>query len=279
VRTSLRLALVLAVATAALVAACSAGGGGGSEGRLGQIKSKKEIMVAGAVSVPLIISSPSGEFSGLEHEMLQKFATELGVKLTMVPTSFDVVVSGLQTDKWDLVPALCRTPARQEVIDFTTQTTVDYKNQFYFKKDNPDLQGAAKFADINRPEVSVATNPGAAGYELLKKVAPNAEAKPFPGQGDAEILQQVLSDRADGAFVDWPIVSSAIERAYPGQFTFIPADMTNEETTCPVAWGTKKGETALQKAADDFLKKLASSGELKTLQDKWFTPENVVLTP
>ena len=53
--------------------------------------------------------------------------------------------------------------------------------------------------------------------------------------------------------------------------------MTNEETTCPVAWGIKKGETALQKAADDFLKKLAVSGELKTLQDKWFTPENVQL--
>jgi polar amino acid transport system substrate-binding protein len=271
--------MALAVATAALVAACSSSGGGGNEGRLGQIKSKGEIQVAGAVSVPLIISSPSGEFSGLEHEMLGKFAQELGVKLVMVPTSFDVVVSGLQTDKWDLVPALCRTPARQEIIDFTTQTTVDYKNQFYFKKDNPDLEGATKFADINRPEVSVATNPGAAGYELLKNVAPNAEAKPFPGQGDAEILQQVLSDRADGAFVDWPIVSSAIERAYPGQFTFIPADMTNEATTCPVAWGVKKGEAALQKAADDFLTKLKTSGELQTLQDKWFTPDNVVLTP
>ena len=168
---------------------------------------------------------------------------------------------------------------QKQIIDFTTQTTVDYKNQFYFKKGNADLQGAAKFADVNRPEVSVATNPGAAGYELLKRVAPNAEAKAFPGQGDAEILQQVLSDRADGAFVDWPIVASAIERAHPGVFMFIPADMTNEETTCPVAWGIKKGETALQKAADDFLKKLAADGRLKSLQDKWFTPEHVVLVP
>ena len=54
----LTMALVLTVATATFVAACSAGGGGGSEGRLGQIKAKKEIQVAGAVSVPLIISSP-----------------------------------------------------------------------------------------------------------------------------------------------------------------------------------------------------------------------------
>jgi ABC-type amino acid transport substrate-binding protein len=271
--------LALAVATAALVAACSTGGAGGAEGRLGQIKSKGEIQVAGAVSIPLIISDPSGNFSGLEHEMLGLFAQKLGVKLTMVPTSFDVVVSGLQTDKWDLVPALCRTPKRLEVIDFTTQTTVDYKNQFYFKKGNADLANAKEFADLNRPEVSVATNPGAAGYELLKSVAPNAEAKAFPGQGDAEILQQVLSDRADGAFVDWPIVASAIERAHPGVFTFVPADMTNQPTTCPVAWGIKKGEAALQKAADDFLKELASSGKLKELQDKWFTPEFVKLTP
>lgn len=277
-RRSVTKGMALAVATAALVAACSTSGGG-SEGRLGQIKSKGEILVAGAVSIPLIISDASGNFSGLEHEMLGLLAKKLGVKLTMVPTSFDVVVSGLQTDKWDLVPALCRTPKRLEVIDFTTQTTVDYKNQFYFKKDNPDLKDAKAFADINRPEVSVATNPGAAGYELLKSVAPNAEAKPFPGQGDAEILQQVLSDRADGAFVDWPIVASAIERAHPGVFAFIPADMTNQPTTCPVAWGIKKGETALQKAADDFLKELASSGQLKALQDKWFTPEYVKLTP
>lgn len=276
-RRSVILGLTMAVATAALVAACSSGPGGG-EGRLGQIKSKGEILVAGAVSIPLIISDASGQFSGLEHEMLGEFAKSIGVKLTMVPTSFDAVVSGLQTDKWDLVPALCRTPKRLEVIDFTTQTTVDYKNQFYFKKDNPDLQGATKFADVNKPEVSVATNPGAAGYELLKKVAPNAEAKPFPGQGDAEILQQVLSDRADGAFVDWPIVANAIERAHPGVFAFIPQDMTNEETTCPVAWGIKKGETALQKAADDFLKEYASSGKLKALQDKWFTPD-LILTP
>lgn len=275
-RRTMTLVVALIVATATL-AACS--GSGSADGRLGAIKSKGEILVAGAASIPLIIRDASGNFSGLEHEMLGLFAQELGVKLTMVPTSFDVVVSGLQTDKWDMVPALCRTPARLEVIDFTTQTTVDYKNQFYFKKDNPELQGAAQFADINRPEISVATNPGAAGYELLKSVAPNAEALPFPGQGDAEILQQLLSDRADGTFVDWPIVANAIERAHPGVFTFIPADMTGQPTTCPVAWGIKKGETALQKAADDFLKKLAGDGRLKALQDKWFTPEFVVLTP
>lgn len=276
-RRSMMFALAL-MGTGALVAACSSSGGG-SEGRLGAIKQKGEIQVAGAPSIPLIIRDPSGNFSGLEHEMLGLFAQKLGVKVTMVATSFDVVVSGLQTDKWDLVPALCRTPKRLEVIDFTTQTTVEYKNQFYFKKGNADLKDAKTFADINRPEVSVATNPGAAGYELLKSVAPNAEAKPFPGQGDAEILQQVLSDRADGAFVDYPIVASAIERAYPGQFTFIPADMTNQPTTCPVAWGIKKGEPALLKAADDFLKDLATTGQLKALQDKWFTPEFVKLTP
>jgi polar amino acid transport system substrate-binding protein len=265
------------MAASTLAAACSSSGGGG-DGRLGAIKQRGEIWVAGAPSIPLIISDPSGDFSGLEHEMLQQFAQSLGVKLKMIPTSFDVVVSGLQTDKWDLVPALCRTPKRQEVIDFTTQTTVEYKNQFYFKKSNAKLANVKEFADLNKPEISIATNPGAAGYELLKSVAPNAEVKAFPGQGDPEILQQVLSDRADGTFVDWPIVSSAIERAYPGQFTFIPADMTNQPTTCPVAWGIKKGETALQKAADDFLKELSTSGKLKALQDKWFTPEYVKLS-
>jgi polar amino acid transport system substrate-binding protein len=284
--------IVVAIAFVIAVAGCSSAGTsqapsaapGGSTaasqavtGYMATIQQHGELRVAGPVYVPFVIRKPDGSYQGIDVDVLGQVASKLGVKMTIIPAGWDTVVAGLQTDKWDVVPALCDTPTREQVIDFIT-STVQEKSQYYFLKDNPKMASVKTLDDLNNPNIIIASTVGSAGDELVKKIAPKAQVKEYTAISDPEFLQLVLTGRVDTAGTDWPVTSAAITNQYPDKFTFIPADLASEPTTCPVAWGIPKGHPEFQKYLNDFLAQLISSGQWDTIKGKWFGPDYLKLT-
>jgi ABC-type amino acid transport substrate-binding protein len=244
---------------------------------MADIQKRGELRVAGPVYVPFVIRKPDGSYQGIDVDILGMVAQKLGVKMTIIPAGWDAVVAGLQTNKWDVVPALCDTTTREQVIDFI-KSTVQEKTLFYFLKDNAKMANVKALADLNNPNIIIGSDVGSAGDELVKKIAPKAQIKEYTGTSDPDMLQNVLAGRIDTAGTDWPVTSAAIENQYPGKFTFIPKDFSNEPTTCPVAWGIPKGHPEFQQYLNDYLGQLLSSGQWDTIKAKWFGPDYLKLT-
>src|SRR5262245_41417215 len=107
---------ILAVVMAALVMALPAPGL--AQSVLDDIKQRGELRVAGVLYRPLISPRPSGEYVGLDVEVMKRMAADLKVKLNIINSEWATAVAGIETKKWDIVPALCVTDKRKEVVDF-----------------------------------------------------------------------------------------------------------------------------------------------------------------
>jgi ABC-type amino acid transport substrate-binding protein len=242
---------------------------------LAEIKSSGQFRVAGAPYPPFTIQNPDGSFDGFDIELEKAFASQFGVKLTVIPAGWDSVVAGLQTNKWDVVAGICNTPARAQVIDFTT-AEFDAKLQFVSLVNNP--KGVPQtFAGVNSSKWTVVVATGSAQAEYVKQVAPNATVKSIPGVTDADLVQQLLAGRADVLITTAPFTTQMIQNSYPGKFNFFPSDLSSLPSTCPQAWGIPK-DAAFQAYLNKFFVTEHQNGDFDKLQTKYFGPAYMKLT-
>src|SRR4051794_39292619 len=87
-----------------------------AQSTIDEIKQRGELRVAGVLYRPLISPRPSGEYVGIDVEIMKLMAADLGVKLSILNSEWATAVAGIDAKKWDIVPALCITEARLKVI-------------------------------------------------------------------------------------------------------------------------------------------------------------------
>src|SRR4030095_15574893 len=75
-----------------------------------EIKQRGELRVAGVLYRPLISPRPSGEYVGIDVEIMKLMAADLGVKLNIVNSEWATAVAGIDAKKWEIVRALVLTP-------------------------------------------------------------------------------------------------------------------------------------------------------------------------
>lgn len=97
-----------------------------------KIKQRGELRCGAAISPPWVMKNPkNGEYGGAYLDLCKQFAEVLGVKATFIDTSWDNLVAGLQSGKWDMAPALNRTPQRAMAIAFSGPAGYDAMNFIY----------------------------------------------------------------------------------------------------------------------------------------------------
>ena len=235
---------------------------------LEQIKERGTLRVAGVVYRPLIMRRPSGEYYGADPDILGQLAADLGVELEFVNSGWDTVVAGITTGKWDLAPAICVTPKRQEVIDFS-ETYLMLGGVLTVLKSNDKVNAVE---DANRPEVTFANVAGGWGEQIAKKAFPDATHKDFGQATDDQIAVELLSGRADVAVFDTPVTISLLVEKHGEKFKFFPDKKTPMDVLpCPVAYGLKKGDAQWEQAVSDFIRSKKASGELDALFDQYMT--------
>lgn len=234
-----------------------------SSGALGEIEEEGELRAGVAVAPPFTDRKSGGEYEGLDIDVLERLAKDIGVDLTLVPSNFDTVVAGLSAGKFDITPALCVTEERDAVIDFT-KAVVTVGEVFVVKEESP----YRTVEDLNKPSVTIPVSTGALGEQIAEQYTPDAGIKSIPGGTEGQEIQELLSGRADAYVTETPFLVNRLTEAYPGELRFLPDDDKGLES-CPVAFGIPEGDKDFQKYINDFLEELQRTGEYDELIDKW----------
>ncbi|WP_320197341.1 transporter substrate-binding domain-containing protein [Agrobacterium sp. rho-13.3] len=131
-----------------------------------------------------------GSWRGFYIDICQKLADDLGVKLSILETTWGNSVLDLQADKIDVFFGLNPTPERKKVIDFSGPV---FKNAFTMIV-HKDVVGAA-WEDFNKPDLRIAVDAGSSHDAAMSRHAPQAQVARLKTASDATAALQ--SGRAD----------------------------------------------------------------------------------
>ena len=185
-------------------------------------------------------------------------------------------VAGIEAKKWDIVPALCITDKRKEVIDFS-ESYITIGATLTTSANNP--KGLTTIAAFNRPEVVFAVPAGSWSESVAKEVAPLAQIKGFGQSTSADLIQEVVAGRADAVVLDTPIQTTVALEAFGDKIRIVPGhNKPLDVRACKVGYGYRKGDTKMRDYVDGFVAKMRSSGKLDALITQYMKPDQIKAT-
>lgn len=227
------------------------------------VKKAGVLRCGAAVAPPYVMrDAKTGQYSGFFSELCRDFGQNvLKVKVEFVDTTWDNIVAGLQSDKWDLSMALNDTPEREKAISFSTAAT-DYNVSLVYNKNNPKLPKAIRaLGDIDKPGVVVAVMSGTAQDKAISAVFESAQVMRLPGNDETRLA--LMSKRAD-LLADANITNMLLTEAHPEwAVAFQPNPPLAQQE---VAFGVRKDTSAADLAVlNAYLNQQVKSGAVNRL--------------
>ncbi|MBJ7539394.1 transporter substrate-binding domain-containing protein [Marinomonas transparens] len=225
---------------------------------LQDIKDRKVIRIAVPQDFP-----PFGSIGkdlkpqGIDVDMANYIAKEMGVDLTIIPVTSANRIPYLQTKKVDLViSSLGKNPEREKAIDFSTPYAPFFLGVFGSKDVSVDA-----IADLADKTVGV-TRGSVEDLELEKYAPKSVNVRRF--EDNNTTLTAYLSGQvnliATGNLVATEIAKRQPSRAPEAKFML-------KDSPCYI--GLAEGEVALQAKVNELIKKALASGELNSISMKW----------
>jgi cyclohexadienyl dehydratase len=147
---------------------------------------------------PFTFREPDGRYRGADIEMAKRLADRLGVKLEIVPTVWARMMDDFKAHQFDIaMGGVTVLPARQAVGDFSAVTFVDGKRPIARCADQDRF---TRIEAIDRPEVRVIVNPGAANEQFAREHFPHAKLTVH--KDNATVFDEIVADRADVMVTD-----------------------------------------------------------------------------
>jgi polar amino acid transport system substrate-binding protein len=196
------------------------------------------------------------QFSGIDVDVVNGFAKSLGVELEIQVTSegFGSLIPELVRKESDLVASeLTITPARQEVVDFSTPYATSWV-AVIAKKGTP-IAGPGDFKGKKAAVIR-----GSSHWEFLKAVAPEVPVEPTGF--DLESLDALGSGRVDFTLIDSTVPpGEAVDVLHPDLVVAFRLKEINDGVA------VRKGSDLLP-ALNAYLARIRKSGELKKILDR-----------
>lgn len=253
------IALTGAVSLAGILAACSSNdsSSSSSKDKLQSIKDSGTIRVGMEGTFrPWGYHDGSGKLVGMEKEIGDLIAKDLGVKAEYIETQWDSLIAGVDADRYDIViNNVGPTEERRQKYDFSV-TYVASEGKVAVKKDSElknvsDLSGRTAAA-------SETSN--------FRRMLEEAGASIVTVSGFDEAIDQVIAGRVDACGND--------------AVTFVAYQQEHKDAPIRLLEGTlgdasesavlmPKGQDALKKAIDDSLNKHMENGDLKKIYEKY----------
>jgi polar amino acid transport system substrate-binding protein len=283
----------LAALTAAVVlAACGSSGNGSSSTTKGKIPAvTKDSKVAaelpaavkqkGTLSAAADASYPPNEFLkpgskkiiGFDADLADALGKVMGVKLNLQNVTFDAIIPGMASKKYDLgISSFTDTREREKTVDFVTY--FEAATSFFGRKSGApkinglaDLCGHTVAAEKGTTQVDDAT---AQGKKCKKAGKPGVKVLAFPDQNGANLA--LSSSRAEVGMADSPVASYQV--LHTGQFKLLGKDYG----PFPYGIALQKG-SGLGKPLQDALKALIKNGAYAAILKKWDIQRGAIKTP
>jgi cyclohexadienyl dehydratase len=201
---------------------------------------------------PFAIRNEDGSYEGADIDMAKGFAGRLGVRLEIVPTTWAQLQADFDAGKFDIaLGGVTVTPDRQAKGDFSVALLEDGKRPVTRCADKDRLTSVAA---IDRPDVRVVVNPGAANEAFARANFHQAGITVAPD--NLSVPERIVDRRAD-VFVTDGIEVDLIAKRHPGELcaAAVPAPFTH----LTKAWYFPK-DPALKQAVDAYLGEAKADG-------------------
>jgi polar amino acid transport system substrate-binding protein len=271
-------AVLLCVVTA-FAAAAGAGGTGPNPKVAAEVPSKyknKTLAVAAdATYAPNeFIASNGHTVVGMDPDLAQALAGVMGVKVKVVNATFDSIIPGLASGKYDLgMSSFTDTKARQKVVDFVTYFSAG--TSFYVKaQGGPAISGLASLCGhkVASEKGTTQQDDSTAQSAKCKKAGkPSVTVLVFPDQNGVNLA--LSSGRADVAMADSPVAAYQVKQSH-GTFKV----SGRSYGTAPYGIAIPK-QSGLAKPVLDALKVLIANGSYKKILSKWGIQQGAISNP
>jgi ABC-type amino acid transport substrate-binding protein len=202
----------------------------------------------------------NGKPAGYDVELLNAVAKQLNVKLKIQNLSFNGLIPGLVSKKFDMVSVgLSPTPERRKAISFS-RAYVPYAQILAARKG--DTTGASMSA-WNNASKTLTSLQGSTAEQLVKSDFPKAKSSSFPDQNSAFL--QVATGRANGIVVENYLLAQ-FNKSNGNKLQEVPFPKPLQVQYG--AYGVQKGNVALVKALNGAICKVQASGELAKIYQK-----------
>jgi len=220
------------------------------------------IQKEGVIKVGMYLQYPPIEYrdpitkepKGLEVDIANLLAKDLGVKLEIVDMEWNAIIPGLLAKKFDVIIAgMSRTPKRNLAVAMTSNNLEEYATMALSRID--DVRKTIE--DFNKKGVVVTCLQGSATEATSKRLFPNAEIKPL--QMTPAVLE-VQSGRADICVVSNLFCYKYI-RQNPGKVKILFEDQPIANQ--PSAIGLRKGDQIFLNWLDNWTSTSGIKGRFK----------------
>ena len=217
----------------------------GASPTIDKIRESGTLRAGVALAPPWLLQDPeTKEYFGPAADIVERIAEILAVEPEYVDSGWDVLIAGLQADKFDLTVApMFQTPQRDEVIDFVTYTEAG--TCYFALRDNAKVN---TLEDLNNGDVTIVTFTGTGTEEGIRQKYPEATIRSIvQPPGGQPPIEEVLSGRADVGPFDAPL-ALFLAQQYP-ELKIIPESpeycIANSDIPFPIGMGFNEGDPEL----------------------------------
>lgn len=254
-----RLLLAAAGMTLALAAA-----GVAKADQLADIKAAGKIVGATEMHFAPFDILDGTEFKGIDRELIDEVAKELGVKAEYMDLPWESVLPGLEAKKFDLASA---------PVTITAERLKRYAFTLPMGDATVALVKKAGDTSINKPEdfagKAVGSQKGSAQLEQLKTFSATlptpVDVREYVNQDEA--LADLAAGRIQGVANSLPLMGyAAVQR--PDAFALVTPPFGTKKY---FAWVLRPGDDSksLQEAINAAFLKMESDGRMEAIQKKW----------
>jgi polar amino acid transport system substrate-binding protein len=202
---------------------------------------------------------------GLDIDLANALAEELGVRAEFINTGFDGMIGALNASRFDVImSSMTVTEKRQKEIDFVPYFTAG--TDILVAKGNPKNIGAIEDLSGLTAAVQIAT------IQVDQLEAANADLK-AAGKPEITVLtfdqnplavEQLRTGRADAVLADSPVAANDALLS-EGELETVGLTIPPE----PYGIGVRKESTELKAAVEDALQAVMDSGKYEEILETW----------
>jgi polar amino acid transport system substrate-binding protein len=232
-----------------------------SESVVEQIKSRGSLRVGMATFVPWAMPDKNGKLIGFEVDVAQKLATDMGVKLELVPTAWDGIIPALLGGKFDfIIGGLTITPKRALTINFSNP--YDYSD-LVVVVNRKVAPGIISLSQLNSPKVTFAVRRGATSPVVAAEQFPKAKLVQFDDENSQN--QEVINGNATATVVSTPSPAILLEQ-HPDLLRQINPPLQKSYDGI----GVRKGDPDALAYLNSWVGVHQADGWLEQRHDYWF---------
>jgi polar amino acid transport system substrate-binding protein len=240
------------------------------------VKSKGNLTVAADASYAPneFFASDGKTVQGMDPDLAQALAGALGLKAHVQNATFDGIIPGLASSKYDLgMSSFTDTKEREKTVDFVTYFSAG--TSFYTKAQGgpaiTDLASLCGHKVAAEKGTTQATDAAAQSKKCTSAGKPAVAVSVFPDQNGANLA--INSGRADVGMADSPVADYQVKQS-GGAFKTVGTPYG----TAPYGIAIPKGD-GMAPAVKEALTGLIHDGSYKKILDKWGVADGAIATP